>query len=156
MADVFSSSPGGVMVFNAERLFPAALSVEGLTVNGSAYATQKVLVQKVDLDEAVARQLSHTLGNMVNIYVFGKRAGNMAIGGYYFWDSCDGSPNGVSNIYKYYRANNLTARATPVRVAIGTDLVFRALLRGIVLGGTDPQFGIGQFSLLFDYLPTGG
>lgn len=156
MSDIFSSTPGGVLVFNTPRVFPAALSVEGLTVDGSAYSSMKALLQKVDIDEAIARQLGPTFGNMVNIYVFGDRAGNMSIGGYYFWDTCDGGPNGFSKIYKYYTQNKMTKRSTPVRVAIGTDIVFRALLRGISMGGTDPRFGIGQFSFLFDYLPTGG
>lgn len=159
MADVFASTPGGVLVVPVFRGTPVGISLEGVTANGSAYAVLKALITRVDMSESVARNIRASLGSMVHIYALGDRPGDMIIGGYYFWDICENTPsgsNGLTKVYNYYQTNKLTRRDTPLRVAFSADLVMRCFLRGINMGAADPQFGMGQFAFQLDYVPPQG
>lgn len=174
MADVFASAPGSVMVVNVPQVIPAELTIEGLTAFGSAYSSNRVIITDLGLSEQVARSLGPSLGNLSYVSVFGDRPGDMQLRGIFFWDACSNevsteedeetgeqvtlpvpAENGLVKIYQYYQANKMSARNTPVRIAVNPKLVFRGLLRGFTAGGMDPVFGIGQFGLSFDYLQTG-
>jgi hypothetical protein len=154
MSDVFASSPGGVLRVAVPRVRPALLTVEGLTVDGSAYQTVRSIITKVEVAESVSRHIATSFGNMITVYALGDRPGEITIGGLLFMEDCNQVNSGFDSLYDFYRNNRLTRRNAAMRIVIGSK-VFRSLMRSIVFGGVDSAYGMAQFSLSFDYLPVG-
>lgn len=154
--DLLISKPGAIRILSVNRGVPAGfvVSVEGMTKVGSAYDQLRAIVQSIGVAERAAVQITHSLRDMVYVYTFGDRMGDMRIGGLALLTDCkDPNLSGFSKIYKYWRANRPGKRKTPIGVSLGTDFAVRGILIDMDMGVTDPKLPVANFNMTLRYFP---
>lgn len=164
MPEVFSSSPGSVLVVSSLSAAPLSISVPELTARGTAYGTVRSILTSVGLSERTNSQFINTLRNFVYVYTFGDRPGDLVLSGLSFLQPCDGTlgvlvgqagsevrllRTGFELLRAFYRRNRMSRRALPVNIAIGSSIALNGFLTGVDLVAQDPTSAMGQFSLTF-------
>lgn len=153
---LFASSPGQVLVYKADELVTATLSVDGLTNRNGAFDVVKSVVTSIGLNESVNAQFSPSLSRLVYVYTFGDKPAAFEINGLHVSNPCDGGPSGFELMHQYWRRNRMSSRRTPIGITIGTRVAIRGFLTDISLGTGDVQSGVGPFRLMLTYMPTDG
>lgn len=154
--DLLVSTPGLIRVVPAVKVVPAGftVSVEGMTNGGSAYTQLRAIVNGLGLSEQAAVQITHSLRDMVYVYAFGDRMGDMQIRGLAMLADCK-NPNesGFSKVYRYFRANRPGKRRTPITVSLGTSFSVRGILLDLTMSIQDSQIPVANFSMNMRYFP---
>lgn len=141
MPAVFSTRPGQVVrIPQAFIAVPFALRF-GLT-------TKRAIVTQCSIEHQGAYQLMHSINDLVHIFVFGERIGEMTLSGLAFPQACDnfgGRPgSGVEDILQYYYKNRVAARGAPIAVQFGS-LTYQGFLGGVKMDLVRPEALIGQW-----------
>lgn len=119
------------------------------------FNSSKCLITRMDLNAEENFQLATSLGASIYIYSFGGKPGTVVVSGVSLGGgSCAGGSgkHGLESIANYYTQNRLSARKTELEVRLNT-LAVRAFLVGMQASLSDPERGVGQFSLRLVYLP---
>ncbi len=88
------------------------------------------------------------------MYVFGDRISQINIGGIAFAGDCEaGAPSGLELLWDYYQTNKISAKGTPVTVAVGTKMSFQGFLTSFTANVADPQFGLTQWGMGLHFHP---
>lgn len=98
-------------------------------------------------------QFMHTLRDVIYVYVFGERIGQLGIQGVAFMDGCLGDREGLHNVFEFYNSQRLSTTGKPVMISLGGDVAIKGLLTGFDFQLVDAQFGLGQFTLQLAYPP---
>lgn len=154
--DLLISKPGAIRIVSVNKGIPAGfvVSVEGMTNNGSAYEQLRAIVQSVGVAEQAAVQITHSLRDMVYVYAFGDRMGEMRIGGLALLTDCkDPNLSGFAKVYKYWRANRPGKRKTAIKISLGTDFGVSGILTGMDMTSADPKLPVANFNLTFRHFP---
>lgn len=148
---LFATVPGQVV-----QLADPALScnTQFLDLNPSIdFNTQKSIVTRVTVSQQVNVQFLHTLGNLIYIYVFGDRMGQVSLSGLSFACVCpDDGVLGAEQMMLWYKTNRASKNPTPVRVTIG-----KTVIEGFVTSFTedvvDPSIRLVQWGVNLASLP---
>jgi hypothetical protein len=154
MAELFNNRPGIVTVVdtNSGDDNPFRLTIDGFPESG---ATGGVILTELAIQRAGNYQFMHTLVDLVYVYSFGERIGQLRANGIAFARLCNGS-QGLGTVLAYYEANRLENQPDPISIAIGTgtDGRFRGFLTEINVDVTRPESMLAQFGLQFHSLPS--
>jgi hypothetical protein len=154
MADIFSNRPGVVAVLNTGGIDdnPFRVTLDGFSQNG---AQSGVIFTEMAIQRAGNYQFLHTLNDLVYVYSFGERIGQIRASGMLFAQLCNGV-GGLSTLLAYYEANRLEARPDPVSIIIGTSDAgrFRGFLVELNVDVARPDARLAQFGMQFQALPS--
>lgn len=153
--NIFSNQPG-VAVLVPDAGFPFGIELEGW----KGAATFKAIITSFGLSAMGNFQFLHTLRNFVYVYVFGDRMSEITVQGLAMADSCNNEPSsslgrirgsGIELLWDYYQENKLSAKGTPVSIAIGTKMSFYGFLTGFNFNANDPLSGLSQWAMRFHF-----
>lgn len=148
-AVILSRSPGRVFRFD-EVPTPVTIQVEGFSSNLYAALTA------VGVQSQANVQFVHTLKRMVYVYVFGEKIADMQLSGVVFPGVCGpagaAGVGGFERVWAYYRTVGVAWLGRPVAVAVGAT-VFAGIVVGARIDLSDPNTGIGAFSLMLKFFP---
>lgn len=148
MSAIFSDSVGKVVAITDSTITTTIKSpLDDLT-----FESQGAIITRMAVSEQCSRKLTHTLGSMIHIYVFGDRMGVCGISGLVFSQKCEGS-GGPDKLRQYYLDNRLAKKSSPLKITIGAGTTIEAFLLGWQLDTADPAAKIFQFDLQFDLIP---
>lgn len=147
MALVFSAKPGSVCRIDSQR--PAV----PFHIN-FGWTTVKCIVTQAAVEQQGNFQFLHTIDDMIYVYVFGDRIGELLISGVCFGDSCpnDGI-SGMDDALAYYKDNRIANRATPVKIMFGQQL-FQGFLTANRVEVARPELILGQYLMRFNTFPS--
>jgi len=153
----FFSTPGGVAVITGSALPVLSLSFQ----DWGGYGNYRAVITSLSVQFEGGRQFLHTLEDMIFLYVFGERMGEMTISGVCFSDVCAGATpgelgrvgHGAERVLGHYVGHRVTFRAEPVLVAFGVDTAFECFLTGVGVAINDPEKGLGQFTYRLSVVP---
>lgn len=130
---------------------PAVLRVEGW----NADRTFKAALCAYRFGGQGAHQYLHTLRDVIYVYTFGERVGQVELSGFAFQGLCgqDKTTTGIDDIKDFYDNNRLSSRGTPILISLGITTALQAFLVGFGVGIADPQSGLAQFTLSLTYPP---
>lgn len=143
------------------------ISLRGLITAGSVsllqitptlnYATQKVIITRVQLQQQSSAQFSHMFGNAIAVYVFGDRVGSIQISGTTFAASCDSAgAGGLGLVMDYYKNNRIAAvgdqASQELTVTIGQRAI-RGFLMGVMIDMVDPERRMVNWALTLTSVP---
>jgi hypothetical protein len=100
-------------------------------------------------------QFFHSLRNVIHVYVFGDKIGEVALGGVCFPSLC-GNPSagaGLDYVLDFYNTWKISSYGRPLTIAVGAYHSFEGFLTGCRADVADPQSGLIQFSFRFHVLP---
>jgi hypothetical protein len=120
-----------------------------------SFETERSIITRVTVSNQCNFQALHTIGNDIYIYSFGDRIGQMTISGLSLARNCaqmDDVEHGFEKLFKWWRANRLANRKTPIVVTIGQTPI-EGLLVSQVADVVDPSTRIMQFGLTLMTLP---
>jgi hypothetical protein len=158
MAELFNNQPGVVVALNTGNGGdnPFRVTIDGFPENG---AQGGIILTEVAVQRHGNFQFLHTLQDLVYVYSFGERIGQIRASGMAFARTCGGA-EGLTVVLNYYEANRLEVRADPVSIVIGTGGSgrFRGFLTELNADVSRPEARLAQFGLQFHALPsaTGG
>jgi hypothetical protein len=98
-----------------------------------------------------------TLRNLIFVYAFGDKIGQLRISGLAFAGACGYSSGrtGVENVLEYYAVNRISNRLTPCQLQIGSSPAgyFEGYLTDLRLDILQPEARMTQFTLDFQVFP---
>lgn len=149
---VFSKAAGQVSSF-VDPTLPARVTLR--IEDWGGFLGFKSIISRVTVSARGNFQFLHTLGGKVFVYVFGERIGQLGISGLSFDSICgdEAGTLGIERVLNYYADNRIAARATPVKVTIGTATTLSAYLVGITGDVVDPRSRIWQFNMDLALVP---
>ena len=148
MPDVFASNEGTVVRIPGNG-FPAIVSVPNFTDQND-----RVLVSSMGFSQGANVQFMHTLRDVIYVYSFGEKMGQIRINGMLFFRDCAGrGRQSVPFLLQYYRNNSVSRNQTPIRVSLAGSTL-NGFLDGVNFGGFNQQFGFASFRLDFSSLPA--
>lgn len=147
----FFSNRTGRMVLVPDVGFPLTVGLEGWPGG----VPMKSVITSASIASQGSFQFMQSLRNLIYVYVFGEKIGEIEIGGISFAGECSDrpSPTGLENVWRYYLQHRISNRGSPISVAIGVELSFRGWLTAFRVGVTDPNSGLSQFSMRFNFFP---
>jgi hypothetical protein len=150
MADIFSSNPGVVSVFQSPGT-PMSFFLEGW----GGFPGFRSIVTGFQATMQGGVQFMHTLRDFIYIYVFGERIATVVISGLSFHQQCPGGDgsHGLESVFAYYGAGRVEARAGPIVIVFGTSTVFLGFLTQMQGTLQDPDKRVATFSLQFQAVP---
>lgn len=146
--------PAGRTVAMADPHAAGSVSVVR-TEPSISYVTEKSIITRMTLSHKGNFQLLHTMGNDIQIYVFGDRIGSITISGLSMAYDCtsDDGRHGFEKILEWYQNNRLAARRDPVIVTIGSNTVINGFVAGVTGDVVDPSTRLVQYGLQLLTLP---
>jgi hypothetical protein len=154
MPDIFNNQPGVVVALKTDEGTPNPfrVAVDGFAIDGSQFG---VIVTELAIQLHGNYQFLHTLKDLIYVYSFGPRIGQIRLNGIAFAQLCGGTL-GLKQVIGYYEANCLDNRATPISLTIGTDTSgrFRGFLTELNFDVTRPESQLAQFGWQFHALPA--
>lgn len=61
---------------------------------------------------------------------------------------------GLERVQRWYECNRITVRAEPITIALGLNVRYSAFLVGMKADIVNPETGIAQFSMRFNFIPN--
>jgi hypothetical protein len=155
MAELFNNKPGIVVVLastGTDDANPFRVTIDGFPEDGS---TSGIIITEMAIQRHGNFQFMHTLKDLVYVYSFGERIGQIRASGLAFARLCNGT-QGLSAILEYYEKNRLENRSDPISIVIGTSGAgrFRAFLVELNAEVARPEARLAQFGLQFHALPS--
>lgn len=161
---IFSTPAGKVIAVDGNAV-PIAFAVDG---DDELFNDLKGIVTSIGLQAQGGFQFMHALREFIYVYVFTERIGEFVINGLAFPDTCNlgvgpqgpqGSQGvhgttGMERVTTWYEANRITTRASPITIAIGATVSYEAFLVSMKLDIANPDTGIAQFALRFNFVPN--
>jgi hypothetical protein len=156
MADIFNNEPGVVVVLdtgggNGDN--PFRLAIDDFPQDGSS----GLIVTELAVQRHGNFQFLHTLKDLVYVYSFGERIGQIRASGLCFASMCNGpSDGGLPTLLDYYETHRLEMRSQPISIAVGTSNNgrFRGFLCELNFDVARPEARLAQFGLQFHALPS--
>jgi hypothetical protein len=155
MAELFNNQPGKVIALTgptimADNPFRVLIGYfpEDATKSG-------ILLTELAIQRHGNYQMLHTLKDLVYVYSFGERVGQIRASGLAFTQACDDF-EGVLNLTDYYENNRLENRSEPLSIVFGngSNSQFRSFLVEMNISIAQPELRIAQFGLQFITLPS--
>jgi len=164
MATIFATRPGYAVVLPEDQDRTLPITIGGW---GGANAT-RCLVTELSIERQGNFQFVHSLSDLIFVYSFGERVGNLRVSGLALANLCgSGSPgapgsraSGLEYALAYYERYRLGSpqNAAPVDILIGSlggVGHFRGYLTGFKAEIAKAEAAISQFALQFHSLPRG-
>jgi hypothetical protein len=149
-------APGTVMVTKFKYpTSPAVLSVrsQGREFGGGTRSASAILTQ-VDTSQQVNVQFMPTLADLVYVYSFGDRMGEVTIQGLSFLASCSqGSYQGIEGVFKYYDDNRAVKENRIITVTIGKKTTIRGYLTEMRTSQSNTEMRMTNFTLRIAAMP---
>ena len=152
MPVAFPTIPGCVIQLPMPNDAPMPMAMTGW---GGAGAFKAILSEVSVVQRDNIRPV-HSLQDLVYIYSFGRRIGEMRVGGFAFVSDCSGdSMTGIEYVQNYYDTYSASTYPNPVTVVLGTSGVgmHSAFLVGLDVAINNPETRICQFAMQFLVLP---
>jgi hypothetical protein len=152
MADLFNNQPGVVAVLDTDGGDdnPFRVTLDDFPQIG---AQSGVIFTELAIQRHGSFQFMHTLRDLVYVYSFGERVGQIRASGMAFARMCSGI-EGLSTVMDYYENNRLERRADPISIVVGTTSRFRGFLTELNTDIARPEARLAQFGLQFLALPS--
>jgi hypothetical protein len=152
MADLFNNQPGVVAVLDTDGGDdnPFRVTLDDFPQIG---AQSGVIFTELAIQRHGSFQFMHTLRDLVYVYSFGERVGQIRASGMAFARMCSGI-EGLSTVMDYYENNRLERRADPISIVVGTTSRFRGFLTELNTDIARPEARLAQFGMQFHALPT--
>jgi hypothetical protein len=154
MAEIFNNKPGSVQVLatSGANNNPFRVTIDGFPETGSQGGA---ILTELAIQRHGNFQFMHTLKDLVYVYSFGERIGQIRASGMAFARLCNGT-EGLKAVLAYYEANRLEVRSSPISIVIGTSGAgrFRGFLTELNVDVSRPEARLAQFGLQFHVLPS--
>lgn len=98
-------------------------------------------------------QFQQSLENIIYVYSFGDRMGDLSISGLVFPRVCDSGANGIENLIKFYKERRVSEKVDLVQITFSNEVI-KGYLIGMNLTTQDPSSGIHTWSLLLKTIPA--
>lgn len=161
--NIFSREPGTVVAVETDST-PVAFSVDG---DDTLFNDLIAIVTSVGLQAQSGYQFMHALREFIYVYVFTERIGELVINGLAFPQTCNEmgvqggiqgpqcviGQTGLERIITWYECNRITTRAAPITITFGDNVSYDAFLVGMKADIANPETGIAQFSMRFNFIP---
>lgn len=149
--------PGYVIQLPMPNDSPLPMAMTGW---GGASAFKAILTE-VSVTQRDNIRPVHSLQDLIYIYSFGRRIGEMRVAGCAFIGDCSGNPvSGIEYVQAYYDTYSVSTYPDPLTVVLGTSGVgiHTAFLMGLDVAINNPEHRICQFAMQLLVLPrqTGG
>jgi hypothetical protein len=154
MAELFNNRPGVVVAINAGGLDnPFRITIDGFPAAGIQAG---LIVTELAVQRHSNFQFLHTLRDLVYVYSFGERIGQIRASGMAFAQACYGGSQGLASVLAYYEGYRLEAQPDPISIVIGTTGYgrFRGFLTELNADVSRPEAMLAQFGLQFHTLPS--
>jgi len=150
MAVIFSAQAGRTVAVPGNSL-PMRLTL----TDWNGYLAFKSILTNVGVSGMGGYQFMHSLQDMIYVYVFNERIGQMRIGGLAFAGICEkpDDKTGFEFVQDWYEEHRITTRFPPITVTIGATFSVNAFLTGVEHGITDPSTKVDQFTLQMHWVP---
>ena len=149
MPAIFLDNPGRAAAHVVAGL-PAVVKVQGMESSKAL----KAAITGYRLGSQGGYQFLHTLRDVIYVYSFGERIGQMSLQGVAFMGVCGGdSKTGLDNLFDYYNENRLNRRGTHIAINLGHLTALQGFLIGFDFVNQDPVMGLGQFTFQLAYPP---
>lgn len=161
MPTVFVTRPGFAIRLPEDIPSAMLLTVGGAggnlaTSNVGSFATHKSVITELAIQQQGNYQFLHSLQDLIYVYVFGERIGEIRIAGLSFAGTCAGgvaSPGmtGIEHILQYYDQSRISATGQPYQIVIGATGQGRArgFLVDINVHVDRPEARLARFGLRF-------
>jgi hypothetical protein len=153
MAEIFNNRPGIVAVLNTNATDdnPFRVTIDGFPTGDQG----AVIITELAIQRAGNYQFLHTLKDLIYVYSFGERIGQIRASGLAFARLCNGV-QGLESTLAYYEINRLENRADPISIVIGTSGAgrFRGFLTEVNLDVSRPDARMAQFGMQFHAMPS--
>jgi len=106
MPQIFKTTQRGKVAVQSASGAPARIKILDPQLKAGRY--DPVIITQVGVSHSVNVQLMNTLRNLVYVYSFGDKMGQVQVSGVVFYDTCGGSSGpfaGVKHIMDYYNTN---------------------------------------------------
>jgi hypothetical protein len=154
MPEIFNNKPGSVQVLapKGANTNPFRVTIDGFPETG---AQNGAILTELAIQRHGNFQFMHTLKDLVYVYSFGERIGQIRASGMAFARLCNGT-EGLPAVLAYYEANRLEVRSTPISIVIGTSGAgrFRGFLTELNVDVSRPEARLAQFGMQFHVLPS--
>lgn len=134
---------------------PANLVVQNWNTAGGVAKRFKAALTGYRMAGMGGYQFLHSLKDVIYVYVFGERMGEVQISGVAFQGLCGLAldSTGLDDIYNFYNENRLSQSGIPISITLGIQTTISAFLIGFEIGTNDPQTGLSPFTLTLRYPP---
>lgn len=166
MAVIFSSGPGRAVripdnIATGMLLYVGSVSTLSgvpplVSRQDGSFSTYKSLVTEVAIAQRGNYQFLHSLQDMIYVYIFGERIGELQIAGLSFVSTCNDATGatvstGIERILSYYNAARISATGYPVQILLGATVHgrFRGFLTDLNVNVDRPDVRIARFNLRF-------
>lgn len=151
MTSLFASVPGKVVRMPTTYAAPRTTMQFSDTAQFN-YITLGCILTKAAVKQRGNFQVLQSVGDLIYFDTFGDEVAAVAVSGLAFLDTCEAGASGVDNFLNYYNSNRMAARNTPISMLFGSTL-FQGFLAESELEISDPEMGLGMFSMQFITLP---
>ena len=153
MTVIFSRARGHISSY-VDPGVPARLSVS--MENWGGYLGFKSIITRVVISSRGNYQVLHSLGGQVFIYTFGERVGSVQMSGVSMDATCEDQTGflGIERVLRWYNANRIAVRATPMRMLIGAGTALQLYMVGFNCDVTDPIQRVWQYNAEFLLVPA--
>jgi hypothetical protein len=161
--NIFSSEPGQVVAIELASP-PVIFAVDG---DQELFNELTAIVTSVGIQGQSGYQFMHALREFIYVYVFTERVGEIVINGLAFPSSCNNmgiqgpigpqcayGQSGLEQVLTWYECNRITSRSTPITIAFGGDVAYEAFLVSCKAELANPETGIAQFTMRFNFIPN--
>lgn len=111
------------------------------------------IITKISYQQQTNSQFQQSLDNIIYVYSFGDKMGNIAINGMAFPRVCSGNQNGITEVLNFYRQYRISSTVSAVRVTFANEVI-NGFLVGMSLQTVDTSSGVHAFSLLLRTIPA--
>lgn len=162
MATVFETKPGFVAAVPDPFDKPIPLAIDGWT----GYQGMRSIITQLGVQRQGNFQVVHSLEDLIYVYVFGDRVGQMRLAGLCFSEACALAPDrrapagggsqpsnngaiGIESLLGYYDEYSIAKRDEPVNVQLGTTDKgrFKTAVVGMNIELLRPEGRISQFAM---------
>lgn len=138
MPVILSQSPGRVIRLQTGLgNFPFAIRF--------GFNTQRAILTQASVEHQGNMQFLNSINDLIHIYVFGERPGEMQLSGLAFPQMCDGG-DGVADVLNYYYNNRAAIRGQPVVVQFGS-ITYQGFLDATRVDVIRPEALLAQWFL---------
>lgn len=156
-ASIFTTGAGRVVAIESDNPLLFTLTIAATDNITSFYPQFKSIVTGVAVRAQGGYQFLHTLSDFIYMYVFNERVGEIIVSGLAFAGTCeDNDPvTGLEHMITWYDTERATNRKTPVIITFGTTVSFTSFLTSMQADLNNPETGIAQFAMHFNFIPRG-